>query len=250
VENKQALAIANALKKYGMILADNGSNWYISGETNPTCWNDEDLNILKSIPGSAFEVIVSPPPPGTTLTAPVLNQPANGQSVTSTTPILSWNTVQWATSYEVQLSRHATPDVTIATVLYTSPLQTMPAAALMSGFGYFWRVRAKDTLGRPSAWSAIRSFTIASGATAAPIRNVYKTNDPVLTWNRIPWAQGYTVEITGGSLTQPRLIERTASQLSSTTHLDNGQYSWRMRAKGANNTVGGWSAAEIFVVDG
>lgn len=59
----QALAIANALKKYGMILADNGSNWFISGEENPACWNDDQLNALKKIPGKAFEVIVSPPPP-------------------------------------------------------------------------------------------------------------------------------------------------------------------------------------------
>lgn len=59
----QALAIANALKKYGMILADNGSNWFISGEENPDCWDDDQLNDLKNIPGTAFEVIVSPPPP-------------------------------------------------------------------------------------------------------------------------------------------------------------------------------------------
>lgn len=59
----QALAIAQALKKYGMIVADNGSNWFISGETNPGCWDDYDLNRLKDIPGTAFEVVVSPPPP-------------------------------------------------------------------------------------------------------------------------------------------------------------------------------------------
>lgn len=59
----QSLAVANALKKYGMILADNGSNWFISGETNPNCWNDDELNQLKDVPGTAFEVIVSPPPP-------------------------------------------------------------------------------------------------------------------------------------------------------------------------------------------
>jgi hypothetical protein len=59
----QALVIAQALKKYGMILADNGSNWFISGETNPNCWNDDELNGLKDIPGTAFEAIVSPPPP-------------------------------------------------------------------------------------------------------------------------------------------------------------------------------------------
>lgn len=59
----QALAIAQALKTYGMILADNGSNWFVSGETNPGCWDDDDLNRLKAIPGTAFEAIVSPPPP-------------------------------------------------------------------------------------------------------------------------------------------------------------------------------------------
>ncbi len=59
----QALAIANAMKTYGMIVADNGTNWYISGETNPDCWDDDSLNQLKDIPGTAFEVIVSPPPP-------------------------------------------------------------------------------------------------------------------------------------------------------------------------------------------
>lgn len=60
----QAKAIAQALKKYGMIVADNGSNWYISGEADrDECWDDDVLNDLKGIPGTAFEVIISPPPP-------------------------------------------------------------------------------------------------------------------------------------------------------------------------------------------
>ena len=56
----QALAIATAMKRYGMILADNGSNWFFSGEYNPTCWDDEDLNTLKTIPSTAFEVLAFP----------------------------------------------------------------------------------------------------------------------------------------------------------------------------------------------
>jgi hypothetical protein len=52
----QALAILNALKTYGMILADNGSNWYISGTPDPA-WNDDDLDQLKRVPGTAFEVV-------------------------------------------------------------------------------------------------------------------------------------------------------------------------------------------------
>jgi hypothetical protein len=45
-----------ALKKYGMLLADNGSDWYITGATD-TRWDDNDLNQLKSVPASAFEVV-------------------------------------------------------------------------------------------------------------------------------------------------------------------------------------------------
>jgi hypothetical protein len=51
-------AIAVAMKEYGLIVADNGSNWYISG-TSDSRWNDEELEPLKRIPGSAFEVVRS-----------------------------------------------------------------------------------------------------------------------------------------------------------------------------------------------
>ena len=48
--------ILRALKKYGMILADNGSNWFISGAPDSR-WDDDELNTLKGIKGSDFEVI-------------------------------------------------------------------------------------------------------------------------------------------------------------------------------------------------
>jgi len=51
-----SLAVVTALKKYGMILADNGSNWYISGTSN-TSFDDDNLNQLKTVPGDAFEVV-------------------------------------------------------------------------------------------------------------------------------------------------------------------------------------------------
>ena len=57
----EARAIAVAMKEYGLIVADNGSNWYISG-TSDRRWDDEDLDALKAIPGSAFEVVRSAAP--------------------------------------------------------------------------------------------------------------------------------------------------------------------------------------------
>ena len=52
------LVVLRALQRYGMFVADNGSNWYISGGTDGR-WNDDDLNQLKSVPGSAFEVVTT-----------------------------------------------------------------------------------------------------------------------------------------------------------------------------------------------
>jgi hypothetical protein len=48
--------ILEALRRYGMFLADNGSDWFVSGETN-RAWDDDDLEQLKDVPGSAFEVV-------------------------------------------------------------------------------------------------------------------------------------------------------------------------------------------------
>lgn len=54
----QALIVARALKRYGMIVADNGPNWTILGAPNPR-WDDENLKQLEEIPGTAFEVVKS-----------------------------------------------------------------------------------------------------------------------------------------------------------------------------------------------
>ena len=48
--------ILRAMKRFGMIVADNGSNWYFSGAPDPR-WNDNELNTLKTIKGSNFEVV-------------------------------------------------------------------------------------------------------------------------------------------------------------------------------------------------
>jgi hypothetical protein len=53
---RQARIVATALKRYGMIVADNGSDWYISGAPHPQ-WSNDQLNALKTLKGSDFEVV-------------------------------------------------------------------------------------------------------------------------------------------------------------------------------------------------
>lgn len=52
----EALVILTAMKRYGLILADNGSDFYFTGATDGR-WNDNDLDAIKQVPASAFEVV-------------------------------------------------------------------------------------------------------------------------------------------------------------------------------------------------
>jgi hypothetical protein len=55
-----ARIVLQALKTYGMILADNGGNWFISGAPDPR-WDDGELNTLKRLRGRDFEVVTMGP---------------------------------------------------------------------------------------------------------------------------------------------------------------------------------------------
>jgi hypothetical protein len=56
---RQARIVATALKRYGMILADNGSPWFISGAPDPR-WNDDALHQLDRLEGRDFQVVDIP----------------------------------------------------------------------------------------------------------------------------------------------------------------------------------------------
>jgi hypothetical protein len=53
---RQARIVLVALKRYGMLLADNGSNWYISGAPSPG-WSNDQLHTLGRVKGADFEVV-------------------------------------------------------------------------------------------------------------------------------------------------------------------------------------------------
>ena len=56
----EARVVLDGLKRYGMIVADNGSNWYVTGAADAR-WDDTDLNQLKTVPGSSFEAVDTGP---------------------------------------------------------------------------------------------------------------------------------------------------------------------------------------------
>lgn len=52
----QSRVLLRALKRYGMLLADNGSPWFVTGAPDPR-WDDDELHELHSITGADFEVV-------------------------------------------------------------------------------------------------------------------------------------------------------------------------------------------------
>jgi hypothetical protein len=93
--------ILTAMKKYGMIVADNGGYFYFQGVPDPR-WNDDDLVNLDSIASSNFEVVqMTPTYPGyDSATAPTGPPPtinsftASATTVSAGTPV----TLRWTTS--------------------------------------------------------------------------------------------------------------------------------------------------------
>ena len=71
--------ILTALKKYGMMVADNGSSWYISGAPDSR-WNNDDLHNLGQIHGSDFEAVD---------VSRLMVDPNSGQAAPSTTVSVS-----------------------------------------------------------------------------------------------------------------------------------------------------------------
>ena len=53
---RQARVVLTALKRYGMLVSDNGSDWFITGSPNPG-WRNDDLRTLGRVKGSEFEVV-------------------------------------------------------------------------------------------------------------------------------------------------------------------------------------------------
>jgi hypothetical protein len=87
--------ILNALKKYGMIMADNGSNMFLSGAPDDR-WDNNDLHVLGQVRASDFEVLQMTPlyTQNTLPTGPspqITSFSASSASVSAGTPVtLSW----------------------------------------------------------------------------------------------------------------------------------------------------------------
>jgi hypothetical protein len=137
----QSKVILRALQQYGMIMADNGSSMYISG-TPDDGWNNDDLAALKSVPASAFDVLLISPlytsaniPQGASPT--IANFTASPQTVPPGGSVtLSWNVQN--TEYNI-----VSPELGVVTTSSATVVPEKTTVYTLSATNQYGRTTAK-----------------------------------------------------------------------------------------------------------
>lgn len=182
----------------------------------------------------------------------LLNSPTGSTSAAQ--PRFRWKKMPGAQSYEIQIDTTYNLDATWGpSNTYTSKGRSFKPPAPLLDRMYYWRIRSVDANGTKSAWSLTCPVHIETGRKNAPILYRYETYYPTLTWNRVTWAAGYEIQVASDK--KFNIMRNSNSGLSSSTlsyttgYLANGTYYWRVRAKRADGSWGGWSDIGEFIVD-
>jgi len=196
--------ILTALQKYGMILADNGSSWYLSGAPDPA-WDNNVLHLLGNIQGSSFEAVdesslmVDPNSAqvkAAALGTPVLVAPVEGATNVPLTPTVSWNAAPGSSSGTTQYTAYIW-DPTVSAMVFqqttTGLSATVPAgSALQLGRFYYYTVQACNGTSC-AALARWEGFTTVAGigtpALTAPAEGAIGVSlTPALQWSQPPGA--------------------------------------------------------------
>ncbi len=201
--------------------------------------------------------------------APSLEAPANESPVAWPSPplVLRWSPVPYATKYLVTIAT----DRTLAQSVISTPNRPVetqgtvfspPGGALSPGVTYYWGITPVDANGQRGTPSAVRSFTYTwdtrtSGRTA-DLNSTPQVFDPLLSWNPIPGAARYEVEINpdddfaAGSRVccKERVLGTSLSPLrvlpNNNDFAGSSGYHWRVRAFDADNNPGQWNRQAPF----
>jgi len=212
--------ILKAMKQYGMILADIGSNLFFQG-TPDARWNDNDLNALKAIPATSFDVVQMGPVYQTTTVptgaAPVINSfTASATTVASGTAVTLTPTVTGASySYidNVGFTRGPVTVTPTATTTYTLTSRNAFGTASAS---------VKVTVSGATTTPTL-AFTAVTGKTygAAPFAVSATSNSTgAITYTVVSGPatiSGSTVSLTGAGTVTLQASQAAAGTYSATT---------------------------------
>ena len=190
----QARVVLTALKRYGMILADNGSNWYISGASNPA-WQDNDLHGLGQIHSADLEVVD---------TSGLLNGPdPGGPTVTATSTATAIPTATGKSTVTATPSPTQTPTA-VATSTWTATPTLTPAST------------------STATATAISTPTGTATSTSSPSRTASSTSTPTTSRTPTPLPTATLTPSATATPWQPGIVSLTPVADS---YVRDGQYS-------------------------
>ncbi|HUH98203.1 MAG TPA: CHAP domain-containing protein [Anaerolineales bacterium] len=197
----------------------------------------------------------------TRLAAPTLLAPASGGSLLNLRPALSWNAVNGAGNYTLQISKYGSfsslqLNVTAGATSYTVSAD-YPAVTT-----FYWRVRTNGSNG-PSLWSDAASFTTANPPSipilSLPANKSLTTNySPTLQWRPVTTPPGtafdhYRVQLaTDVSFNSPLIDDSSLADIGASRFVPasslapNSTYYWRVSAYNSNGEYSSWSAVRSF----
>ena len=158
-----------------------------------------------------------------------------------------------ARSYVVETSTSPTfsPLIESATTdesTFTSYANTYPEGPV------YWRVRATDGSGNPTVWSAVGSFEKRSPVPqqVAPLVGAPIGQDLTLSWNALPFAASYEVEVYAGDTKVGGAtgVKHTSWAPSDPFTASADPYTWRVRRVDAKSRKGDWSERRAFRFEG
>jgi len=235
----QTKAILQALKTYGMIVADNGSNWFISGQPNAG-WDDDNLvPELSAVKGSNFEAVDSSSlmvdlTSGRAAVPPTSAPGGLAVAVGSTSQLnLSWtNTAPNTTGYYIERSLSPSSGFSqIGSTLVGAPLY--PNTGLTEGTTYYYRVRAYNPYGNSAYSSVVSKTTLPNAPTLLPA-TAASFNQINLSWNdNSNGESGYSIEralAIGGPYAVVGTTGSNVSTYQDKGLLENTTYYYQVRA--------------------
>ncbi len=189
----------------------------------------------------------------------ILTAPSDG-SLLETNPItFSWEEVEFAESYVLQI---ATPDFDNPTqITVDETLATTSYQHIIVDGEYQWRVKAVNTASETSYSTS--SFTVAIDGSnnisdeivtlIAPSDNAeLNMNTISFTWDAIPYTENYVLQIATPDFDNPTqvVIDETLSGTSSEQTLNDGQYQWRVKAVNSSSETSYSTSSFTVLVNG
>jgi hypothetical protein len=181
------------------------------------------------------------------LLAPTIITPADMTTSISPSVNFSWDAVAEATAYQIQISTNAEfaptiTDQTIGTLSY--------AHIFTSANTYYWRVRAIKGAGN-GYWTTTHQLIIESPAipnlTAPDDMMTSLYPDVAFTWDIVPNATSYQIQISTNSIFNPTVDDQIIPTNSHAYTAPLGTYYWRVRSR-VDDLNGEWSAVRHFSI--